>query len=112
MDKFTETRQALGRHIYALMKQCNTSGSVECNGYRFFARGEGGADQNYIYTMGWEKVPSRYGMMAIRRHASGRLEDAVSEATTQADLDECLRLMPVAEAYMLAEQKKFDSTDV
>lgn len=111
MDKFTEVRQTLGKAIYALLKRCGTSGSVECNGYRFFARGEGGGDQHYIYSMGWEKYPN-LGVMGVRRHATGKVEDAISDATTLKDLQECLRLMPVAEAYMLAEQKKFDETEI
>ena len=108
MDKFTETRQKLGLALYELMKKTNTSGHISFGEYQFFAMGEG-ADQNYVYSMGWKK--SGLGVMAIRRRWN-RMEDAVSDATTVADMETCLGLMPSAEEYMLSEQRKFEEASV
>ena len=105
MDKFTETRQKLGRRLYALMQKVNTSGNISFGEYQFFAKGEG-ADQNYVYSMGWKK--SGLGVMAIRRRWN-KVEDAVSDATTVADMETCLGLMLAVEKQMLEAQAKFDT---
>ena len=107
MDKFTETRQKLGKALYQVMKKVNTSGHVSFGVYDFFAEGSGGADQHYIYSMGWRR--NGLGIMAIRKRWNA-MEDAVSDATTLDDLEKCIALMPEAEAYMLNEQKRFESS--
>ena len=106
MDQFTETRQRLGRALYGIMKKVNTSGHIQLGEYTFFARGEGGADQNYIYAMGFEKG-DHLGVMAIRKRWNA-MEDAVSDCTTIEDMEKCIALIPEAEEYMLKEQKRFE----
>ena len=107
MDKFTETRQRLGKALYEIMKKSSTSGHVSFGAYDFFAEGNGEPDQYYVYSMGWRK--NGMGIMAIRKRWN-KMEDAVSDVTTIEDMEQCLALIPEAAAYMEQEQKRFESS--
>lgn len=102
MDKFTEARQSLGKVIAKLMQKHDTTAHMSIGDYHFYAKGNGGADQNYVFEMGWRKGGDLLGVFALRKKWNG-WDDAVSDATTIEDLQECLKYMPVAEKLMEIE---------
>jgi hypothetical protein len=101
MDAFTEARQTLGKAVAKLMQKHDTSTHMSVGRYHFYAKGNGGADQHYVFEMGWKK-DSGLGVFALRKKWNG-WEDAVSDSTTIEDLQECLKYMPVAEKLMEIE---------
>lgn len=101
MDAFTEARQTLGKAIAELMQKHDTSVHMSVGRYHFYAKGNGGADQHYVFEMGWKK-DSGLGVFALRKKWNG-WEDAISDATTIDDLQECLKYMSVAEKLMEIE---------
>ena len=101
MDAFTEARQTLGKAVAKLMQKHDTSTHMSVGRYHFYAKGNGGADQHYVFEMGWKK-DGGLGVFALRKKWNG-WEDAISDATTIDDLQECLKYMPVAEKLMEIE---------
>ena len=104
MDKFTETKQTLGKALAKLMQKYDTSVHMSVGRYHFYARGNGGADQSYVFEMGWKK-DGGLGVFALRRKWNG-WEDATSDATTIEDLQACIRYLPVAEKYLEIEAER------